>query len=130
MSELSWEATKRLVFQRARGCCEYCQSCEDNTGQAMHIEHIIPSGGNNPENLCLSCGNCNLSKAEATSAVDPESGEIAPLFNPRTDIWVEHLMWIESGSKVLGLTPTGRATIQRLKINRSRIVKARLRWIK
>ena len=49
----------------------------------MHVEHIHPENGDDPENLCLSCPNCNLSKATATTAVDPETGQEVPLFNPR-----------------------------------------------
>jgi hypothetical protein len=50
----------------------------------MHIEHIDPAGGDDPENLCLSCSSCNLSKAKVTTSQDDETGEIVPLFNPRT----------------------------------------------
>jgi 5-methylcytosine-specific restriction endonuclease McrA len=82
MSELSWAATKRLVYERAHGCCEYCQTCEDNTGQAMHIEHIRPEVGNSLDNLCLSCANCNQSKSDAIVGFDPETGTTPALFNP------------------------------------------------
>jgi hypothetical protein len=32
MSELSWNALKQFVYERARGCCEYCQTSEENSG--------------------------------------------------------------------------------------------------
>lgn len=83
MPERSWKAIKQYVYERAQGCCEYCRTCEVNIGQAMHIEHIIPNGDNSLENLCLSCPNCNLSKAVAVAAVDPLSGKSVPLYNPR-----------------------------------------------
>lgn len=54
MGELSWNALKQLVYERARGCCEYCQTCETNSGQTMQVDHIDPQGGNGLENLCLS----------------------------------------------------------------------------
>jgi hypothetical protein len=129
MSEQSWGATKRLVYDRAQGCCEYCQTCEANIGQAMHIEHIDPVGGNSLDNLCLSCSNCNLSKAKVTTANDPESGERTPLFNPRTQVWSEHFEWVDNGLRVHGLTPIGRATVVRLKMNQERMLIARRRWI-
>ncbi len=129
MTESSWSATRRLVYTRANGCCEYCRSCEDNTGQSMEIEHIDPNGGDHPDNLCLSCGNCNRSKAVATSAPDPLTGEAAPLFNPRQQQWAEHFRWIENGCKVEGQTATGRATVARFKMNRLHIVQARQRWV-
>ncbi|MBC7811256.1 MAG: HNH endonuclease [Burkholderiales bacterium] len=129
MSKLSWAATKRLVYERADGCCEYCQSCDYNTGQAMHIEHILPNGSNHLDNLCLSCSSCNLSKAVATSARDSETGEVSPFFNPRIEKWNEHFEWIEDGLRLHGKTPTGRVTIVRLKMNQERLVKARRNWI-
>src|SRR5689334_3740062 len=125
MSKLSWAATVRFVHERAHHCCEYCQTCEAVTGQPMHIEHINPDGGDNPENLCLSCAACNLTKGIATTGIDPETGETVSLFNPRTQIWEEHFAWIEGGQIVLGLTPIGRATTSRLKMNLDRIVLAR-----
>lgn len=129
MTEPSWAAIKRLVYERAKGCCEYCQSCEDNTSQAMHIEHIDPKSGDSEQNLCLSCASCNLSKAKATSAIDPETGEIVPLFNPRMQLWTEHFTWIDGGIRIAGKTANGRATIERLKMNQKRMLRARQNWI-
>lgn len=126
---MSWAVTKRQVYERAGAICEYCQTDEFNSGQAMHIEHIDPSGGNLLDNLCLSCANCNFSKAKATGAIDPVTGDLVALFNPRQQKWIEHFIWIEGGVRLSGLTPVGRATIIRLKINQPRIVRARKRWI-
>jgi hypothetical protein len=130
MSELSWAATVRLVHNRADYCCEYCQTCQKVTGQAMHVEHIDPDGGDHPDNLCLSCSNCNLSKALATSAVDPESGDIVPLFNPRLQQWHDHFEWIENGVRLSGKTDIARATIDRLGMNRERVTVSRKVWVK
>jgi hypothetical protein len=95
----------------------------------MHVEHIIPNEGDDLENLCLSCSSCNLSKATATSAADPETGAIVSLFNPRMQIWQDHFEWIDGGLRIRGKTSTGRATVDRLKMNRSRLVRARQNWI-
>ena len=130
MSELSWTGIVRLVHDRARNCCEYCQTCRDTIGQAMHVEHIDPQGGNDPGNLCLACPTCNLSKAAATATLDSETGETVALFNPRTQNWYEHFRWIDGARRVQGLTPTGRATVERLRINQDRVVVARALWIK
>jgi len=129
MSDLSWAATVRLVHERAHHRCEYCQTPERAIGQPMHVEHIIPNGEDSPDNLCLSCSACNLSKARAVSAPDPDSGEIVSLFKPRTQIWSEHFEWRQDGKVVYGLTPTGRATVARLKMNLLRMVEARTIWI-
>jgi hypothetical protein len=91
----------------------------------MHVEHIYPTSGDDPDNLCLSCPNCNLSKAKATAASDPETGEQVNLFNPRTGSWVEHFTWIDEGVRIQRLTATGRATVARLRMNAGRVLVAR-----
>lgn len=95
----------------------------------MHIEHIDPNGGDHNENLCLACPSCNLSKATAITAVDPQTDHTVPLFNPHTQKWAEHFEWNEVYSHIQGLTAVGRATILRLKINRPRMVLTRQRWV-
>lgn len=95
----------------------------------MEVEHIDPNGGDTPDNLCLSCGNCNRSKATATRGIDPETGVDAALFNPRVQRWSEQFAWIENGTVIFGITATGRATVYRLKMNRDIVREARKRWI-
>ena len=130
MTQRSWEATRRLVFDRAQGYCEYCQTCEDNTGQPMHTEHIDPNGGDSPDNLCLSCASCNLIKGTATTGEDSITGTVVPLFNPRQQVWDDHFEWMTNGIELRGKTPIGRATIHRLKLNQQRLRRARANWIR
>ena len=111
MGELSWNALKQFVHERASGCCKYCQTCEGNIGQTMQVDHIDPQGGDILENLCLSCWNCNSSRHKVTMVTDPETGARVPLFNPRMHLWVEHFAWIDGGTRVYGLSLIGRATI-------------------
>jgi len=129
VTELSQAALRRLVHARAAGCCEYCRTCDINTGQQMHIEHINPKSGDSADNLCLACPNCNLSKGTATSAIDDITGDVVALFNPRSQQWVEHFEWAEGGLFIRGKTATGRATVERLKMNQPRVVRARQNWI-
>ena len=128
MPERSWEATKQYVHERAQGCCEYCRTCETNIGQTLHVEHIVPNGDNDPENLCLACPNCNFSKAVAVTAVDTRTGVPVPLYNPRRQRWSEHFVWAENYTQIQGRTAIGRATVERLKMNRPRMVLTRQRW--
>ena len=130
MNDLSWAETVRRVHERAQCRCEYCQTAQLVIGQAMHVEHIEPEGGDTLDNLCLACPSCNLSKATATSAPDPDSDEVVALFNPRTMEWSQHFEWQQEGQILYGLTSTGRATIGRLKMNLPRIVEARAIWIR
>lgn len=129
MTELSWAAIRHAVHKRANGFCEYCQTDGAVIGQSMHIEHIQPNGDNDLQNLCLACSNCNLSKSVATRATDPLTQQSVILFNPRQHLWSEHFRWVERGLRVEGLTPIGRATVERLKMNQDRVVSARVRWI-
>ena len=129
MTNPSWQSIKNEVYRRAKGCCEYCQTCEANTGQTLHIEHIQPGNNNSLENLCLACAGCNLSKGQATQAVDPETETAVALFNPRLQKWHEHFEWDTNGVLIIGKSPIGRATIQRLKMNRRSILIARGRWV-
>ena len=128
MPNLSWAEIKRRVFTTANGLCEYCLTSIANTGQAMHVEHIDPAKGNTLDNLCLSCANCNLSKATATTALDPITEQTVALFNPRIQQWDAHFLWNNDATEILGLTPIGRATVIRLKANRPRAKVARRRW--
>ncbi len=95
----------------------------------MQVDHVDPEGGDDLDNLCLPCWNCNNHKRQATHAIDPETGEDVPLFNPRKQAWSEHFEWLGDATHVRGLTPTGRATIVRLKMNRPAIVVACSRWV-
>jgi hypothetical protein len=79
--------------------------------------------------LWLACRPCNEFKGAQIHAKDPETDETAPLFNPRTQDWHTHFAWGDDKTHIIGLTPTGRATIIALQLNRSLLVKARRRWV-
>src|SRR5262249_40785614 len=61
---------------------------------------------------------------------DPLTGELAPLLNPRMQRWEDHFTWSHDGTRIIGQTPTGRATVQALRMNDELIIKARERWVK
>jgi hypothetical protein len=54
---------------------------------------------------------------------------LAALFNPRQQSWAEHFAWSKDSILVVGITPTGRATVAALHLNRPLLVKARRRWV-
>ncbi len=125
-------ALEHEVRERASGRCEYCQTPELLSGQPAHIDHIRPrvrGGPTQADNLCLACAPCNSFKLDQTEAIDPDSGEALALFNPRQQQWQGHFAWDESGTMIMGLTPTGRATVMMLKMNRPLIVAARAVWV-
>src|SRR6476659_3760191 len=49
--------------------------------------------------------------------------------NPRQQAWAAHFAWIEQGARIARQTPTGRATVAALELNRPLLVRARRRWI-
>ena len=113
---------------RANYCCEYCKSQENLSSSPFSIDHIIPlakNGTNDLDNLALACPGCNNHKFTHTQALDPVSGEIVPLFHPRQQEWTQHFKWSSDYSTMIGLTPTGRVTIIRLKLNRDYLVNLR-----
>lgn len=119
---------KQLVADRAEHCCEYCLSQAKFSPDYFSIEHIIPSikaGSNKLDNLEYSCLACNNHKFTAVSALDPLTGLEAPPYNPRLDNWNEHFRWSDDCSELIGISPTGRATIERLYLNRKNVVNLR-----
>lgn len=117
---------RRLVIQRAGHRCEYCKLSQEGQEATFHIDHIIPvaAGGETvAENLALACVSCSLRKAARQTAVDPQSGQEVALYNPRRDVWHEHFQW--DGVHLVGLTATGRATVEALKMNRVLILAIR-----
>jgi len=82
-------------------------------------------GETSEDNLALSCQGCNGHKYTATTAVDPVTETEVPLFDPRQDLWQEHFAWSADFTRVVGLSEVGRATVDRLKLNRPGLVNLR-----
>ena len=118
---------KEIVARSGRRC-EYCKCTIDHTPQSFACEHIVPiaAGGETVlENLALSCGGCNGHKHTKIQAIDPISQVQVPLYNPRQQVWDEHFTWSLDSLTVIGITATGRATVDALKINRSGVMNLR-----
>lgn len=111
---------QRRVRDRAGQVCEYCGIMQDYQEATFHIDHVVPrsaGGATSFANLALACVSCSLRKGPRQVAPDPLTREIAPLFNPRTDAFSEHFQLSDDGW-FIGLTPSGRATVDLLKMNR------------
>jgi hypothetical protein len=123
------ESLKQAVRERAKLCCEYCLASVLFSTDFFSIEHILPfsKGGLTVlYNLAFSCQRCNIHKYTATQAIDPATGLMAALYNPRTGIWAEHFEWHDNFTIIKGISPTGRATEKRLVLNRLGVVNLRI----
>ncbi|HEY7419924.1 MAG TPA: HNH endonuclease signature motif containing protein [Ktedonobacteraceae bacterium] len=119
---------KAEIIRRSQGYCDYCLSSMHYSPDTFSAEHIIPSsrgGKTEVDNLALSCQGCNNIKYKRVSGLDPVTGQTVPLYNPRQDKWVEHFTWSNDLTLLLGLTPTGRATVELMQLNRTGVVNLR-----
>lgn len=111
---------RRRVIETAQNRCGYCLMPAEYVYAPMEIDHLWPLtlGGTDDEtNLWLACPRCNLYKSSQTQGLDPQTNLKALLFNPREQIWAEHFHWNVEKTKIIGLTPTGRATVDALQLN-------------
>lgn len=132
MTNLS-EAIRQQVRQRAGNRCEYCLSHQNYIMGRLQIDHIQPiaRGGLDTENnLCLACELCNQYKWTKTDGIDPQTEQTVDLFNPRQDRWRKHFIWSDDGTEIVGLTPSGRATVVTLKLNNELALIVRRNWIR
>jgi hypothetical protein len=120
-------ALRSLVLRRAHNACEYCRLPQASSPLArFHMEHIVArqhGGRTEAENLALACSHCNLHKGPNIAAIDPESKQILPLFHPRRHSWDDHFAW--EGTRVVGRTGMGRATVALLAMNDTERVEMR-----
>jgi hypothetical protein len=84
----------------------------------FHVEHIIAKkhgGKDGSTNLAWACIFCNLYKGPNLASLDPDTGELTRLFNPRQDVWGEHFRM--EGVRIVGITAIGRTTSWLLEMN-------------
>ena len=80
--------------------------------------HVIPRKHGRDEGLdylALAYIDCDLHKRPNLPGIDPISGEITVLFNPRGDRWDDRFRW--EGVFLRGSTAMGRTTIEVPQIN-------------
>ncbi len=119
-------ALRQLVAERANGRCEYCLVRDEDVLLPHQPDHIIAEqhgGKTEAENLALACVHCNRYKGPNIASIDPVSGQLTPLFNPRTHVWSEHFAL--NGAYIQPRTPIGRVTVQVLKLNDPKRVQIR-----
>jgi hypothetical protein len=113
------ETTASSVTRRAGARCEYCLLPEAASELRHVIDHVIAvqhGGGDDPENLAFACVRCNRHKGPNLSGIDPHTGLLTPLYNPRSQRWRSHFRYDEQGL-LHGETAAGRVTVYVLAIN-------------
>ena len=124
---------RRQIAEEAKYRCGYCQTQEVVSGIPLTVEHITPKakgGSDDNANLWLSCRLCNEKKGTLIEAMNPETGDLVSLFNPRTQMWANHFTWSEDGMRIIPKTVVGRTTIDVLSLNDELRVCARAIWVK
>lgn len=116
-------SSRRAVRERASLHCEYCHADERWQFVRFTIDHVRPKslgGSDAADNLALACRNCNERRGNRVEAQDPDTGEMIPVFNPRREQWSSHFAWDGESLRIIGMTPTGRATVVLLDLNDDR----------
>ena len=111
-------AMRRAVVDRARDRCEYCGIPEGAVIAPHEPDHVIGEqhgGATSLDNLALACFRCNRYKGPNIATLDPSSGTLTPLYNPRVDRWSEHFQL--TGALIQPLTAQGRGTVALLHLN-------------
>lgn len=125
-------AVRARVRAQARNRCGYCQSSQQYVLGLLEVDHIIPQarGGTGEEtNLWLACRMCNGFKGTQTHAHDPITGRRVKLFNPRHQRWSRHFLWSQDGTRIIGRTACGRATVVALQLNHVISITVRREWV-
>src|SRR3954464_9199247 len=100
------------IRRRGGHLCEYCHMPQACANFKHPIDHVISRQHHGPTvvtNLALCCADCNRYKGPNLSGIDPSTGQVTALFNPRSQSWREHFRW--QGPYLLSNTDTGRTTI-------------------
>lgn len=126
------ETLRSQILAKFNYQCAYCRAPDALLSTPLTIDHILPTsqgGTDKPDNLCAACWLCNIYKLDQIQAVDPETGDSVPLFHPQQQQWNEHFAWSPDGLRILGITPTGRATVEALQLNSERQITLRSLWL-
>jgi hypothetical protein len=124
-------ALRTAVRTRAGDGCEYCRIPGLGVFFEHEPDHVIAEqhgGGTTLDNLALACAQCNRAKGPNIASMDPDTKQLVPIFNPRTDNWSAHFR-VDHG-RIVALTPIGRATARLLNFSdRDREEARRKLWL-
>lgn len=119
------EKIREEIRQRANYACEFCGVTEIDIGNLLTVDHFQPrskGGSESTDNLIYCCMSCNLYKLNYW----PQTVDDLILWNPRKEPFSQHFFQLEDGS-LCALTPTGKFTLKRLRLNRQPLIMYRLK---
>jgi hypothetical protein len=90
-------------------------SSEINSALRREVIALKHNGPTMSENLAYACFACNPAKGTDIASIDPQTGLLTSLYNPRTQIWHQHFRF--NGPVIEPLTAEGRVTVFLLKMN-------------
>jgi hypothetical protein len=103
---------------RAGYRCEYCLIHENDAGFPHQVDHVVSrkhGGTSDFDNLAYACILCNRYKGSDVASINPTTGEVVRLFDPRRDRWIDHFRL--AADCIEPLTDTGSATVRLLRLN-------------
>jgi len=112
------EELRAEVARRAGQRCEYCLIHEGDAGFSHQVDHIVSrkhGGSSAADNLAYACVICNRHKRSDVASIDPRTGGIVRLFNPRSDQWADHFQL--EGAVIEPVSSIGSATASLLRLN-------------
>ena len=112
------EELRAEVARRAGQRCEYCLIHEGDAGFSHQVDHIVSrkhGGSSAADNLAYACVICNRHKGSDVASIDPRTGGIVRLFNPRSDHWADHFQL--EGAVIEPVSSIGSATASLLRLN-------------
>ena len=122
------EELRAEIAQRAGWRCEYCLIHDEDSGFPHQVDHIVSrkhGGSSTPNNLAYACVICNRCKGSDIASIEPGTGEIIRLFDPRRDRWADHFRI--DGALIEPITIVGSTTARLLRLNApERILERRL----
>lgn len=119
MTEKIPKRLQQEVRERAGLMCEYCLIHEEDSFLPHEVDHVIAvkhGGSSSIDNLAWSCFVCNRHKGSDLSSIDPVTGKLVRLFNPRSDPWIEHFN-LDSNGGIVPKSDVARVTEFLLKLN-------------
>ena len=82
-------ALQEALRHRAAARCEYCHLPESHATLRFQQDHVVAlkhGGPTDMKNLAWCCADCNAHKGSDLTALEPETGRLERLFNPRKGV--------------------------------------------